>query len=331
MNIKGYKCQSFITFKAYSLGEVKKNTEPCKHSFFKKLTISMLLSMTGYGRAATRFEDKTITVEIRSLNSKFTDLRIKIPQNYKEKEQTLRKYITETTQRGKIDLAIDIKSASGDSEYGLNNALFKKYHRELSQIMGELEMPTGDLVQAILRLPNVVSNTDEDIKEEEWNALEQTVHTAVEKFNSFRLEEGTAMETDCRKRVLNIMKDLETLDPFEKKRVEVIRNRMLKNMEEYVGKDNIDANRYEQEILYYLEKIDVTEEKVRLAQHCKYFLEELDKSQTQKGRKLSFISQEMGREINTLGSKANSSDIQRIVVRMKDELEKIKELVANSV
>jgi len=287
--------------------------------------------MTGYGRATTRFEDKTITVEIRSLNSKFTDLRIKIPQNYKEKEQSLRKYVTEATQRGKIDLAIDIKSASGDSEYGLNNALFKKYHRELSQIMGELEMPTGDLVQAILRLPNVVSNTSEDINEDEWTALENTVQEAVKKFNGFRLDEGTAMETDCRKRVLNISNDLETLDPFEKKRVEVIRNRMLKNMEEYVGKDNIDANRYEQEILYYLEKIDVTEEKVRLAQHCKYFIEELDKSLPQKGRKLSFISQEMGREINTLGSKANSSDIQRIVVRMKDELEKIKELVANSV
>lgn len=291
----------------------------------------MLLSMTGYGRAANRFEDKTITVEVRSLNSKFTDVRIKIPQNYKEKEQVLRKFVTEAIQRGKVDLAIDIKSPSGDSEYGLNNALFKKYHRELSQIMSELEMPAGDLVQAILRLPNVVSNTDDDIKEEEWKTLEQTVHQAVEKFNGFRLEEGSAMETDCRKRVLNILKDLETLDPFEKKRVETIRNRMLKNMEEYVGKDNIDANRYEQEILYYLEKIDVTEEKVRLAQHCKYFLEELDKSLTQKGRKLSFISQEMGREINTLGSKANSSDIQRIVVRMKDELEKIKELVANTV
>ena len=287
--------------------------------------------MTGYGRATSRFEEKTITIEVRSLNSKFTDLRVKIPQNYKEKEQIIRKYLTDSIQRGKIDMTIDIKSAEGDSEYGLNGALFKKYHNELSQIMTELDMPTGDLVQSILRLPNVVSNTDADLSEEEWLTLEATIKKAVENFNEFRKEEGAAMGKDCRQRVLNIVKDLEILDPFEKKRVEVIRNRMQKNIDEYVGKDNIDANRFEQEILYYLEKIDVTEEKVRLAQHCKFFLEEVDKPQTQKGRKLSFISQEMGREINTLGSKANSSDIQRIVVRMKDELEKIKEQVANSV
>ena len=287
--------------------------------------------MTGYGRATNRFEEKTITIELRSLNSKFTDLRVKIPQNYKEKEQVIRKYLTDSIQRGKIDMTIDIKSAEGDSEYGLNGALFKKYHKELSQIMSELEMPAGDLVQSILRLPNVVSNTDADLSEEEWLTLEATIKKAVANFNEFRKEEGAAMEKDCRQRVLNIVKDLEILDPFEKKRVEVIRSRMKKNIDEYVGKDNIDANRFEQEILYYLEKIDVTEEKVRLAQHCKFFLEEVDKPQTQKGRKLSFISQEMGREINTLGSKANSSDIQRIVVRMKDELEKIKEQVANSV
>ena len=287
--------------------------------------------MTGYGRTTTRFEEKTITIELRSLNSKFTDLRVKIPQNYKEKEQVIRKYLTGNIQRGKIDMAIDIKSAEGDSEYGLNAALFKKYHNELSQIMTELDMPTGDLVQAILRLPNVVSNAENDLREDEWEALYTTIKEAVAKFNKFRKDEGAAMEVDCRQRVLNIMKDLEILDPFEKKRVEVIRTRMQKNIDEYVGKDNIDANRFEQEILYYLEKIDVTEEKVRLTQHCKYFLEELDKPQMQKGRKLSFISQEMGREINTLGSKANSSDIQRIVVRMKDELEKIKEMVANSV
>jgi len=287
--------------------------------------------MTGYGRATTHFEEKTITIEVRSLNSKFTDVRIKIPQNYKEKEQVIKKYLTDNIQRGKIDMSIDIKSAEGDSEYGLNAALFKKYHHELSQILGELDMPADGLVQAILRLPNVVSNAVADLSEDEWLALDATIKEAVRKFNVFRTDEGAAMEKDCRQRVLSIMSDLEVLDPFEKKRVEVIRSRMQKNIDEYVGKDNIDANRFEQEILYYLEKIDVTEEKVRLSQHCKYFLEELDKPQIQKGRKLSFISQEMGREINTLGSKANSSDIQRIVVRMKDELEKIKEQVANSV
>ncbi len=287
--------------------------------------------MTGYGRATARFEEKTITIEVRSLNSKFTDLRVKLPQNYKEKEQIIRKYLTDSIKRGKIDMNIDIKSEEGDSEYGLNAALFKKYHKKLSEIMSELDMPPGDLAQSILRLPNVVSNAGGDLSEEEWEALYATIKEAVAKFNEFRSDEGAAMEKDCRQRVLSIMADLEILDPFEKKRVEVIRARMQKNIDEYIGKDNIDANRFEQEILYYLEKIDVTEEKVRLSQHCKYFLEELDKPQMQKGRKLSFISQEMGREINTLGSKANSSDIQRIVVRMKDELEKIKEQVANSV
>lgn len=291
----------------------------------------MLLSMTGYGRASNRFEDKTITAELRSLNSKFTDLRMKLPQSYKEKEQQLRKIVNDAAERGKIDLTIDVKSESGDSEFALNVALFKKYHTELSQVVGELKMSEGDMLQAILRLPNVVSNANEDLSDEEWAVIQKTVKEALANFNGFRRDEGAAMETDCRLRVNNIAKELDILDPFEQKRVDTIRNRMLKNMEEYVGKDNIDANRFEQEILYYLEKIDVTEEKVRLAQHCKYFLEELDKSDTQKGRKLSFISQEMGREINTLGSKANSSDIQRIVVRMKDELEKIKELVANSV
>ena len=188
--------------------------------------------MTGYGRATNRFEEKTITIELRSLNSKFTDLRVKIPQNYKEKEQVIRKYLTDSIQRGKIDMTIDIKSADGDSEYGLNGALFKKYHKELSQIMSELEMPTGDLVQSILRLPNVVSNTDADLSEEEWLTLEATIKKSVANFNEFRKEEGAAMEKDCRQRVLNIVKDLEILDPFEKKRVEVIRNRMQKNIYE---------------------------------------------------------------------------------------------------
>lgn len=291
----------------------------------------MLLSMTGYGRASNRFQDRTITVEVRSLNSKFTDLRMKLPQSYKEKEQDLRKMVTSAAERGKIDLAVDVKSESGDGEFALNQPLFKKYYRELSDLKSELTMPEGDLLQAILRLPNVVANADDDLSEAEWTVLKSTTLEALEQFTNFRKEEGAAMEIDCRLRVNNIMADLETLDPFEANRVTTIRTRMLKNMEEYVGKDNIDANRFEQEILYYLEKIDVTEEKVRLAQHCKFFLEELDKNTTQKGRKLSFIGQEMGREINTLGSKANSSDIQRIVVRMKDELEKIKELVANSV
>lgn len=287
--------------------------------------------MTGYGRAVETFEDKTITIEIRSLNSKFTDLRIKLPQNYKDKEHELRKIIADATQRGKIDVTIDVKSLQGDSEYGLNPALFKKYYTELTQMIDELGMTPGDMTQAILRLPNVVANAEDVMDDEEWKALKNVVNEALKQFKGFRLQEGAAMEKDCMARTETIVKELETLDPFEAERVTKLRQRLQKNMDEYVGKDNIDANRFEQEILYYLEKIDVTEEKVRLTQHCKYFLEELATDKMVKGRKLNFITQEMGREINTLGSKANSSEIQRIVVRMKDELEKIKELIANTV
>ncbi len=291
----------------------------------------MLLSMTGYGRASSEFQDKTITVEVRSLNSKFTDVRIKMPQNYREKEQDIRKIVIDRAKRGKLDLTIEVKSDSGDGEYALNRPLFKKYYRELVDLSKELGTGTDDVMQAILRIPNVVASAADTLDEEEWNAVKGTLQQAMDKFNDFRGTEGAAMESDCRDRTSTIVELLDQVEPFETHRVEKLRKKILKHMDEYVGKDNIDANRFEQEILYYLEKIDITEEKVRLAQHCKYFDEVLDKNDSLKGRKLSFISQEMGREINTLGSKANSSDIQRIVVQMKDELEKIKEQVANSV
>jgi len=291
----------------------------------------MLLSMTGYGRGVTTYEGKTITIEIRSLNSKFTDIRFKLPQNIKDKEAEIRKIVSDASERGKVDVAIDVKSLNGEGEYGLNAALFKKYYQELSSIMTEVGMEKGDLMQSILRLPNVVANEEETMSDEEWQSLKDVLNKALDSFIQFRKDEGAAMEKDCKQRIKIILELIPTLIPLEQDRVDRLRKRMKQNMDEYVGKDKIDANRFEQEILYYLEKIDITEEKVRLEQHCKYFLEELNTSNTLKGRKLSFISQEMGREINTLGSKANSSDIQRVVVAMKDELEKIKEMVANSV
>ncbi len=291
----------------------------------------MLLSMTGYGRAVKSFKEKTITVEVRSLNSKFTDLRFKIPQNYREKEPIMRRMVTDSTQRGKIDVSVDVKSPSGEAEFALNKSLFKKYHDELSSLSNDIGMKDEGIMQAILRMPNVVAAADNELDEEEWNVLNATISEALEAFNGFRKTEGNAMEIDCTNRINTITTLLDQITPFESARVDRLKKKINKHMEEYVGKDNIDANRFEQEILYYLEKIDVTEEKVRLAQHCKYFIEELQGEKTLKGRKLSFISQEIGREINTLGSKANSSDIQHIVVQMKDELEKIKEQVANTV
>jgi len=291
----------------------------------------MLLSMTGYGRGTVSENGKTITIEIRSLNSKFTDIRFKIPNNYKEKEPVFRKQITEKAQRGKLDMNLDIKSLTGDEDFGLNIPLFKRYFEELKTLSNELGISHGDIVQSILRIPNVVGGAEDAIDEEEWKLVQKSLNEALNNFDQFRRSEGAAMEKDLRLRIDNICNALKDVDPFEEGRVTRLRNRLKQNLEEFLGKENVDENRFEQEVLFYLEKIDITEEKVRLGQHCKYFLEQLDLKTTQKGRKLSFISQEMGREINTLGAKAYSSDIQRLVVQMKDELEKIKEQVANSV
>ena len=291
----------------------------------------MLLSMTGYGRETDNFRDKTITVEIRSLNSKYTDVRVKAPQNYKEKEAEIRKVVLENAERGKVDLSLEVKSLQGQEEYGLNPALFKRYYRELEALGRELELSRDDIMPAILRLPNVVVPEADQLEEEEWKTVLHVLNGALDKFNQFRRAEGKAMEDDLRTRIENILHFLKKVDPYQEERIDKIRQRLYQNLEEYLGKEKIDENRFEQEILFYLEKMDITEEKVRLEQHCLYFIEELDKPKTQKGRKLSFISQEIGREINTMGAKAYSSDIQRLVVNMKDELEKIKEQVANSV
>lgn len=291
----------------------------------------MLLSMTGYGRVSLPYHEKVITVEIRSLNSKFTDAKLKMPQNYREKETDLRRIIMERVERGKIEMSLEIKSHEGDDAFSLNVPLFKRYYKELTKLGQELGMDTGDIMQTILRLPNVVATESDSIDEAEWEAVQKTLNQAIQQFDQFRMAEGQAMETDLRTRVELIMSALTQVNPHEEDRVTRLRQRLYQNLEEYLGKDKIDESRFEQEILFYLEKFDITEEKVRLEQHCKYFLEELDQDIMSKGRKLSFISQEMGREINTLGAKAYSSDIQRLVVAMKDELEKIKEQVANSV
>jgi len=291
----------------------------------------MLLSMTGYGRVSTTFKEKTITAEIRSLNSKYTDIRLKIPQNYREHEPDIRKILSENAQRGKLDFSLEIKSLQGDDEYSLNIPLFRKYFRELDKLSRELDLDREGMLPAILKLPNVVAPEEDLLDEEEWKAVRATIKEALVKFNQYRLTEGQVMEKDMRLRISNIQELLSQVDPYEEQRVEKLRQRLHQNLKDHLGKEKIDENRFEQEILFYLEKMDITEEKVRLSQHCAYYVEELDKDITLKGRKLSFISQEIGREINTLGAKAYSPDIQRLVVGMKDELEKIKEQVANSV
>jgi uncharacterized protein (TIGR00255 family) len=290
----------------------------------------MLYSMTGYGRVQKPFQDKVIIAEVRSLNSKYSDLRLKIPQNYREKEGDLRRLLSDGTHRGKVDFSLEIRSNAGNEDYTLNVPLFKKYYQELAKLQQELEMGQPDFLQAILRLPNVVATNDQELNSEEWKAVQQVVKEILSKIQEFRATEGAVIETDMIKRVELIEEGLSQLPEFEAQRTEKMRQRIYQNLEDYLSKDNIDENRFEQEVLYYLEKMDITEEKVRLAQHCKYYKEVLANKKDQKGRKLSFIAQEMGREINTLGAKAYSSDIQKIVVSMKDELEKIKEQVANS-
>jgi uncharacterized protein (TIGR00255 family) len=285
--------------------------------------------MTGYGRVSRNYRDKNIIVEIRSLNSKFTDLRLKAPQHYKEKEPDIRKVLTERLERGKIDFTLEIISSTGEDGFALNVPLFKRYITELRQLGEELKVETGDLMLAVLRLPNVVASASDQIEEQEWENVYASIMEAIEQFELFRASEGKVLQDELHNRIILIQENLEKVAPLEGERVVRMRQRLHQNLEDSLGKEKIDENRFEQEIIHYLEKLDITEEKVRLAQHCKYFIEELTQPGTQKGRKLSFISQEIGREINTLGAKAYSSEIQRLVVVMKDELEKIKEQVAN--
>ena len=205
----------------------------------------------------------------------------------------------------------------------------RKYYKELNSLRNELHITEGDILQSILRIPNVIGQNDELAEEEAWNILLKTVDNAIKSINKFRADEGLVLKADLIERIRAIELNMKAIEPYENLRLERIKDRLKKNMEEYVSKHQVDQNRYEQEILYYIEKLDINEEKVRLGQHCIYFMEELDSSDDQKGRKLSFITQEIGREINTIGAKAQDSDIQQYVVMMKDELEKLKEQLAN--
>lgn len=289
----------------------------------------MLLSMTGYGRASRPHGDKTIACEIRALNSKLTDLKLKMPADLKEREMDLRKLVLDHAERGKLDLLIDIQSPDGPAIGGLNESLFRAYFHQINRLTKELGIQQTDLVQAILRIPNVVAQATSELDEDEWEAIQKTMTDALVSLKKFRKDEGRILENELKIRIANVLQNLAEIRPFEVARVEKMKTRMRSNLEENLPKDSLDQNRFEQEILFYLEKMDITEEKVRLEQHCLYFLETLGSDQSAIGRTLNFISQEIGREINTLGAKAYDADIQRFVVQMKDELEKIKEQLAN--
>jgi uncharacterized protein (TIGR00255 family) len=285
--------------------------------------------MTGFGRATGTFGDRIINVELRSLNSKVTDFKMRYPSEYRERELELRKIVIDHAERGKIDGIIDLQNTSGAATVSLNEPLFKGYHAALTRMADQLNLETGDMMAAILRIPNVVSGTNGEIDEDEWVVIVKTLNSALDALKAFRLQEGKVLDTELRLRINNIRQLLEQVTPYEQERFVRMRERMKNNMEEAFGKENLDANRFEQEVLFYLERMDMSEEKVRLAQHCDYFLQQMSNAKQSPGRTLGFITQELGREINTLGAKAYDADIQRIVVQMKDELEKIKEQIAN--
>lgn len=288
----------------------------------------MIKSMTGFGKGEASFETKKITVELRSLNSKQLDLNIKLPALYRQSETELRNLVAQRLQRGKVDLFVSVESQQVETSAHINREIFREYLRQLNDALAfsGIDADYDAMLPVLMRMPDVVSVEAERVTEEESAALMAAAADAVERLDAFRVQEGAVLIADLLRRVDLIERYREEVVPFEKARTETIRARILDNLSK-LGVE-VDRNRLEQEMIYYLEKLDITEEKVRLENHCRYF-REVAAGEEAPGRKLGFITQEMGREINTMGSKANESNIQILVVRMKDELEKIKEQVLN--
>ena len=289
----------------------------------------MILSMTGYGEAHRSLENKSFKIEIKSLNGKTTDIRLKSNYGLKDKELELRRLIRNHALRGKFDVNLNVESTVVEEDDSLNIPLMTAYAEKLKTFANDVGIPHGDLIQSIIRLPNTVQVSEDGLSVEEWTVVKEMTEEALSKLENFRLHEGESLEQDILSRISKIRDLLEKVAPFESVRIVALKERMLKNLQLFLSKENIDENRYEQEVIYYLEKLDINEEKVRLAQHCEHFTDAVKLNTKEKGKKLSFISQEIGREINTLGAKAQHSEIQQIVVNMKDELEKIKEQVLN--
>ena len=287
----------------------------------------MIKSMTGFGKATVELPGKKITVEVKSLNSKQLDASIKIPSSYKDKELEIRSEITKILERGKIDFYLSVEISGDQSNYAINKPLVIHYYNELKALAEEIG-ETLELLPLALKMPDVLKTVREDIDEDEWNHVLIAVDEALTKADQFRTEEGALLAKDFEYRIGLIRKYMLEVVPFEKARVPAIRERLMHDIAELVVSAKFDPNRFEQELIYYIEKLDITEEKVRLAKHIDYFLATIKESGSQ-GKKLAFITQELGREINTMGSKANDADIQKLVVQMKDELEKIKEQLMN--
>ena len=288
----------------------------------------MVKSMTGFGKGEATLQNKRITVEIRSLNSKQLDLSLRLPAVYRQSEYELRNVIARTIQRGKVDVFVSVESQSVETSARINREVFREYLRQMNDTLAfaGIDADYDAILPVIMRLPDVVATESEAISEEEHAALIAATEAAAAQLDAFRTQEGAILIADLLRRVELIEQYKTEVVPFEKARTETVKARILDNLSKLAV--DVDRNRLEQEMIFYLEKLDITEEKVRLTNHCKYF-REVAAGEEGAGRKLGFIAQEMGREINTMGSKANESNIQILVVKMKDELEKIKEQVLN--
>ena len=291
----------------------------------------MIQSMTGYGKATAELPDKKINVEIKSLNSKAMDLSTRIAPAYREKEIEIRNEVSKVLERGKVDFSLWIEKKEGTDSATVNKELMKNYFYQLDEICIEQGIPKpapNEWLQLLLRMPDVMSKTEiQELTKEEWEMVRATVLEAIGHLVDFRKQEGAALEKKFREKIANIALLLEKITPYEKERVEKVKERITDALEKTLNTD-YDKNRLEQELIYYIEKLDVNEEKQRLTNHLKYFISTLESGNGQ-GKKLGFIAQEMGREINTLDSKSNHAEMQKIVVQMKDELEQIKEQVLN--
>ena len=285
--------------------------------------------MTGFGKAECELPDKKLSIEIKSLNSKQLDISMRLPSFIKGKEMDIRNEISRELERGKIDCYISAELTSEDVAHKINKEIVKNYVRQLTEIKEELQITDNELLlQVAMRLPDALKADKEEIDEKEWDKILNSIHSALTAVRLYRKKEGSVLEEDINKRIHLNLEKLEKITTFEESRIQNIRDRIKQNLVNLRLDESYDPNRFEQELIYYLERLDITEEKVRLANHCNYFLEMLPSSESV-GKKLGFISQEIGRELNTLGSKSGDSNIQRLIVEMKDELEKVKEQLNN--
>ena len=289
----------------------------------------MLKSMTGFGRAEQNVGDKTFLIDIKSLNGKQFDLQLKMPAFLKPFEFDIRKILSEKLNRGTVDCTISLKETGSAKPVSINTDLARAYYKPLKELSNELGLDPSAILSTLIKLPEVITPTGETLTNDEWRTFTGIIEAAIEDLNYHRIEEGKSLKTELQLRINNILKQQEEVVRLEPLRQQKIREGIVKLLEEKVGKENYDENRLEQELIYYIEKIDITEEQVRLENHCAYFVSVLNEEEDSMGKKLSFILQEIGREINTTGAKAYDSTIQKSVVLMKDELEKAKEQVLN--